>query len=46
MNPKDVEKTAFTTPYGLFRLRTIPLGLANALSTFQRLMELVLAGLH
>jgi hypothetical protein len=40
------EKTAFTTGTGLFQFEVLPFGLCNAPSTFERLMERILAGLH
>ncbi len=43
VDKRDREKTAFCTPD---RLNVMPLGLSNAPATFQRLMEMVLAGLQ
>ncbi|KAI8516381.1 hypothetical protein Bbelb_049620 [Branchiostoma belcheri] len=40
------EKTAFSTPLGLFQYKRIPFGLCSAPSTFARLMENVLRGLQ
>ena len=43
--PEDREKTAFSTGSGLHQFRVMAMGLKNASGTFQRLMELVLAGM-
>ena len=45
MAPEDCEKTAFVTRYGLYEYTVLPLGLCNAPSTFQRLMNTVMDGL-
>ncbi len=46
MDDASREKTAFTTGDSLYHFKVIPMGLTNAPPTFQRLMELVLRGLH
>ena len=45
MDPVDEFKTAFSTRYGTFQWRVLPLGLCNAPSTFQRAMQRIFAPL-
>ena len=45
MSPPDIEKTAFICSEGLFEFTVMPFGLCNAPATYQRLMNLLLAGL-
>ncbi|GBM65033.1 Retrovirus-related Pol polyprotein from transposon 17.6 [Araneus ventricosus] len=40
VHPADRDKTAFVCPFGTFRFKRMPLGLQNAPSTFQRLMDM------
>ena len=46
MGEDSREKTAFVTPYGKYQFVTLPFGLVSAPSTFQRLMDHMLQGLH
>ena len=46
MNPKDKEKTAFSTTYGHYHFLRMPFGLKGAPNTFQRLMNHILSGLN
>ncbi len=45
LDPSDAEKTAFITRSGQYKFTVLSMGLMNAPSQFQRLMDLVLAGL-
>ena len=46
MNPRDRQKTAFTTNNGHYEYLRMPFGLKGAPATFQRLMDRVLIGLQ
>jgi hypothetical protein len=45
MNPKDIDKTAFSTKEGHWAYRRMPFGLKTAPATFQRVMNTALSGL-
>lgn len=45
MAEADVEKTAITTPFGLYEFTRMPYGLRNAAQTFQRFLNEVTNGL-
>ena len=46
MNKEDIQKTAFTSHYGILESLHMPMGLKAAGATFQRLIEIALAGLQ
>lgn len=46
MEPKDIPKTAFNIEHGHFEFLRMPMGLKNAPSTFQRVMDDVLRDLQ
>ena len=45
LDPNDKEKTAFSTPFGLFQYTVMPFGLATAPATFMCLMTIVFSGM-
>ena len=45
MDEEDKNKTAFIVDGGLYEFNVMPFGLTNATATFQRYMDMVLAGL-
>ena len=45
IDPESADKTAFVTRKGIFRFKVLSFGLTNVPALFQRLMDLVLAGL-
>ena len=46
VKPEDREKTAFVTSEGLYEFNVLPFGLCNGPATFQRLMNIFLAGIQ
>ena len=45
MHPESIKYTTFISEFGKFEYLAMPMGLKNAGSTFQRMMEKVLEGL-
>ena len=45
MNPRDMEKTAFSSHIGLYQYNVMPFGLCNAPATFEAMMETLLSDL-
>lgn len=45
ISPEDKEKATLSTGNRFYQFKVMPLGLRNALATFERLMEFVLRGL-
>ena len=46
INPADSDKTTFICHRGMYTFRRMSFGLCNAGATFQRLMDIVMSGLH
>jgi hypothetical protein len=46
MDPKDIEKTAFSTENGHWEFKRMPFGVCSAPATFQRVMDNILRGLQ
>ena len=46
LNPETIPKTAFVCHKGLYEFKRLPMGLTNAPSQFQRLMDLILSDLN
>lgn len=45
MHERDMSKTAFTTPFGLYEYVRMPFGVCNGLATFQWLMQVIMSDL-
>jgi Reverse transcriptase (RNA-dependent DNA polymerase) len=44
VHPEDLDKTTFTSHYGIYRFLRLPFGLRNAPATFQRAIDIILSG--
>ena len=44
VTPDDKPKTTFVTQFGLFQWKVMPMNMCTSPSTFQRLMDLLMAG--